>query len=232
MIDRDVFRHALQLPLMIPSLLVPTRRPVQHKRDDGHPPLVFVHGLGGARGNFVYLGGYLAMTGRRRRYAIQFDAGTDIAERAQALVEFVREVRAVTGADEVDLVAHSLGGLIARVALTEVGFARQVRTIVTLGSPHAGTFSARFAGTVLTRAIRRDADTFSNLGPPPPGVRAISLWSRNDLLVLPPESAAWPGAEHVEVSPFTHYSYLLEPRGFRIVGRLLDGLPEHQPAVA
>lgn len=231
-IDPDVVRHVAQLPLMAPSLLVPRQAPVRHRRDDGHPPIVFVHGLGGQRGDFLYLGGYLAMQGRRRRYALQFERSSTIEARAKALVDYVSEVRAVTGAEEVDLVAHSLGGVVARLALHEVDFARAVRTVITLGAPHGGTHSARLANTALTRSLRPESAVISRLRPPPAGVRAVSLWSRGDLIVLPPQSAMWSGAEHIEVSPFTHYSYLLEPRAWRTVGRVLDGLPVPEAAVA
>ncbi len=231
-IDPDVVRHVAQLPLMAPSLLVPRQAPVRYKRDDGHPPVVFVHGLGGQRGDFFYLGAYLSMRGRRRRYALQFQRASTIEERAKQLVDYVAEVRMVTNATEVDLVAHSLGGVVARLALHEVDFARSVRTVVTLGAPHGGTHSARLANTVLTRSLRPGSPVMSRLRPPPDGVRAVSLWSRGDLIVLPPQSAMWDGAEHIEVSPFTHYSYLIEPRGWRTVGRVLEGQPTHEAAAA
>ncbi len=231
-VDPDIVRHVAQLPLMAPGLFVPRDAPVRHRRDDGYPPVVFVHGLGGQRGNFLYLSGFLALNGRRRRYAIQFDRNTSIEARADALVAFVNEVREVTGAEEVDLVAHSLGGIVARLALAELDFARHIGTVITLGAPHGGTFSARVANTELTRALRPNSAAIARLGPPPPGVRVVSLWSRGDLLVLPPESAVWPGSESIELSPFTHYSYLLEPRGWRAVARVLDGRPIPDPAVA
>lgn len=41
--------------------------------------------------------------------------------------------------ERVDLIAHSLGGLDARYALTHLGLARRVRSLVTVGTPHHGT---------------------------------------------------------------------------------------------
>jgi pimeloyl-ACP methyl ester carboxylesterase len=55
------------------------------------------------------------------------------------LQQEVERVRTSLGVEKVNLIAHSRGGLIARLALEDVTFARSVDTLVTLGSPHHGT---------------------------------------------------------------------------------------------
>lgn len=46
-VDPDARRHLLQLPLLAYTLVASRDEPVDPGEPDGHPPLVFVHGLGG-----------------------------------------------------------------------------------------------------------------------------------------------------------------------------------------
>lgn len=58
----------------------------------------------------------------------------------------------------IDLVAHSMGGLVARMALTDADAARKVERLITLGTPHAGSFAITMAfdGTSsVTRLLDR-----------------------------------------------------------------------------
>jgi len=54
----------------------------------------------------------------------------------------VNELIANTYADKVDIVAHSMGGLVSRTYLELLGGGRNVRKFVTLGTPHEGAAKA------------------------------------------------------------------------------------------
>ena len=225
-VDPDVYRHAVQVPLLSYSLLVSRHETIEAGKDDGHPPLIFVHGLGGNRGNFLLMAGYFRLMGRRRSYKIHFDPGQSMADMAAALADFITQVLAVTGAPQVEMVAHSLGGIVARMAITDHGLGGDtVKTLVTLGSPHRGTYAARFANTETTRLLRPDSDFMKTLAdtPLPAGVRTVCLFSHNDLLVIPGPMACLPGSREVDVTPFTHYSYLLDPKSWSVVWQELGG---------
>ncbi len=64
-IDPDVIRHLLQVPLLSYSLFVSRHEKIDPGKLDGHPPLIFVHGLGGNRGNFLLMSWYLWLLGRK-----------------------------------------------------------------------------------------------------------------------------------------------------------------------
>jgi triacylglycerol esterase/lipase EstA (alpha/beta hydrolase family) len=66
----------------------------------------------------------------------------DIHLTAQALADFVDEVRAQTGAAKVDLVGHSEGGLVSRTFVKYHGGASEVDSLITLGTPNHGTVAA------------------------------------------------------------------------------------------
>jgi triacylglycerol esterase/lipase EstA (alpha/beta hydrolase family) len=223
-IDPDVPRHLAQVPLLAYAFLVPREAPITVGKSDGHAPLVFVHGLGAQRGCFLPMAGYLWLRGRRRRYSIDLSRGRTVEAMARRLARYVDRVVAKTGEPQVDLIAHSLGGVVARLALADHGLAPKVRTLITLGSPHHGTWAARYGASAAARALRPDSPLMRRLArsPLPDGVRAVSFWSKSDVFILPAESAVLEGAAAVEVTPFTHYSYLLLPQSWTQVADALE----------
>jgi pimeloyl-ACP methyl ester carboxylesterase len=62
-----------------------------------------------------------------------------IAENAAILDQYIASVKKATGAQQVDLIAHSMGGLIARYYIDRVMQGRDVAQLIMLGSPMAGT---------------------------------------------------------------------------------------------
>ncbi|MGE3062944.1 MAG: esterase/lipase family protein [bacterium] len=55
---------------------------------------------------------------------------------AEHLCKFIDKVLAATGASKVNLVCHSMGGLVARAALIGYGYSSKVYKIITVGTPH------------------------------------------------------------------------------------------------
>lgn len=224
-VDPDVPRHLVQLPLLSYTLVAKRDVPVEAQAPDGHRPLVYVHGLGGNRGNFLPMGIWLRGAGRRRAWSVDFRGLSDIDAMAERLAAFLRRVLEVSpDADRVDLVAHSLGGVVCRHVMLDHGI--PVGSLVTLGSPHGGTWAARYANTAILRELRPDGPRIARLQESalPAGVQATALWSRADILIVPGEHARLPGAVEVDMTPFTHYSYLIDPRGFANVSDALSGL--------
>jgi pimeloyl-ACP methyl ester carboxylesterase len=62
-----------------------------------------------------------------------------IGENAAILGEYIAGVKRATGAQTVDLIAHSMGGLISRAYIDRVMTTRDVGQLIMLGSPMAGT---------------------------------------------------------------------------------------------
>ncbi len=103
---------------------------------DDHPvPVVLVHGILGDRSNFSALRRHLARHGIRRFSCFGYRPRLDYQRIALDLSAHVDRVVADTGASAVDVVGHSLGGLVARYFTQTVG-ATRVRRLVTLGTPY------------------------------------------------------------------------------------------------
>ena len=104
-----------------------------------HPvPVVLVHGLLGDPTNFATLRRHLARHGIRRFSSFRYWPRLDYQRLAARFAAHVSDVCRETGATQVDVIGHSLGGLVARYFL-QTGDARLVRCLVTLGTPYLGS---------------------------------------------------------------------------------------------
>jgi triacylglycerol lipase len=129
----------------------------------------------------------------------------DIAQSAAALSAKVDQVRAATGAAQVDIVAHSEGGLVSRYWMKFLGGAAKVGTYVSLGTPQHGTAVANIVsfiggGNCLSIVACQQMTTGSsflanlNAGDETPGsVRYNAFYTVEDELVQPYATAALNG---------------------------------------
>ena len=122
-------------------------------------PIVLVHGLFGfdrigvPGARFDYFRGVAKHLGSLGcdAHAVKLPAAASVPARAQELCEAI----AALPHARVDVIAHSLGGLDARYALSKLGLADRVRSLVTIGTPHRGTPIADLATAgALARARR------------------------------------------------------------------------------
>ena len=134
---------------------------------------------------------------------------------------------------EVDVVAHSMGGLDSRWAIEKLDAARYVDDLVTLGTPHQGTYVAYLGA--LTDGGRdmipgSDFLTELNDGTLAEGVDYLALWSSADELIAPDEYAALPDSvaasvdvAHSENSGYQEHIQLVSDRDvFEQYYRFLD----------
>jgi len=126
----------------------------------------------------------------------------------------VQDLRARTGAHTVAIVAHSMGGLVARAWMRVHGMAALAR-VITLGTPHHGTALARFGlgqnafqmrpGSAWLRALAQGEDA---------AARALvtSVYTHHDNIVSPQESSRLPGARNLEFGGVGHVALGSNPR--------------------
>jgi triacylglycerol lipase len=106
-------------------------------------PVVLVHGflgfddlaIGGSRQNYFRgIVEHLESLGVKV-YRPRLPALGSVAQRAQALADHLRSVPA----RKVNLVAHSMGGVDARFAISCLGCRKRVASLTTIATPHRGT---------------------------------------------------------------------------------------------
>ncbi|MFY4717631.1 esterase/lipase family protein [Streptomyces sp. LaBMicrA B280] len=185
-------------------------------------PVVLLHGFIDNRSVFVLLRRSLAQHGGQRVESLNYSPLTcDIRTAAELFGRHVEEICERTGSDRVDIVGHSLGGLIARYYVQCMGGDLRVRTLVTLGTPHSGTRVAPLADAhPIVRQMRPGSGVIEELGRPAPGCRTrfVSFWSDLDPLMDPLETAC---LDHPD----------LDAHNIRVTGIGHLALPVH-PAVA
>ncbi|MCX4674802.1 alpha/beta fold hydrolase [Streptomyces sp. NBC_01433] len=183
------------------------------------PPVVLLHGLIDNRSVFVLLRRSLSRHGWRHLESLNYSPLTrDIRTAAELLGRHIEEICARTGHHEVDIVGHSLGGLIARYYVQRLGGDHRVRTLVTLGTPHGGTAVAPAASAhPIVRQMRGDSSVIEELRRPAPGCRTrfVSFWSELDQMMVPVGTAriGHPDldAQNVRVSGIGHLALIAHP---------------------
>lgn len=169
-------------------------------------PVLLIHGYGCNGGYWRQLSARLRAAGISH-YAIDLEPPTagidDYVPQVQAASE---RLRAATGADSMVIVAHSMGGLVARAWLRRHGDAHLAR-LITLGTPHHGTALAQLGMGLNARQMRRDEHWLPALSEAETAARRAaitSIFSHHDNIVAPQESCRLPGARNVEFGGVGH----------------------------
>ncbi|MFF1339969.1 esterase/lipase family protein [Streptomyces sp. NPDC058290] len=197
----------------------------------GQTPALLLHGFTDNRSVFVLLRRTLAAGGRRQVETYNYSPFTrDLRVTARHLARRVEELCERTGQERVDLVGHSLGGLVGRYYVQRLGGEARVRTLVTLGTPHSGTRVAPFMDAhPLVRQMRPDSEVMAELRAPAPGcrTRCVAFWSEFDELMDPTETARIEHpdlrVENVQVTGIGHLALPAHPAVTAAVRRALDG---------
>lgn len=84
-------------------------------------------------------------------YGLPYGGLGDIRTTSASFAKFVDKVRAETGAERVDLIGHSQGGLVSRYFVKNLDGDAKVDSVIGLGAPHYGT-SMPFYGCFLSLA--------------------------------------------------------------------------------
>ncbi|MCX4906019.1 alpha/beta fold hydrolase [Streptomyces sp. NBC_00878] len=194
------------------------------------PPVVLLHGFIDNRSVFVMLRRSLAQHGRQQIESLNYSPLTcDIRTAAELLGRHIEEICERTGSHEVDIVGHSLGGLIARYYAQRLGGDLRVRTLVTLGTPHSGTRVAPLMDAhPIVRQMRPGSGVLDELRKPTPQCRTrfVSFWSDLDQLMDPLETACIEHpdllTQNVRVSGIGHLALPVHPAVAAGIRQALD----------
>jgi triacylglycerol esterase/lipase EstA (alpha/beta hydrolase family) len=196
-------------------------------------PVLLVHGMYVNAGALLILQRRLARAGWTSIHLLDLDFKRGhIAALSDQVADCVEEIIARTGADRVDAVGHSLGGIVIFHTLLRGGGNRSLGTCVALGAPFMGTRMAAFSRLPLVRQLAPGSPVLKDLraliesfGGPAPGTRLISVWSNYDNVVFPTESPILPEppAENVQVDFLGHVSLLFSRAVAAQIQRVLSG---------
>lgn len=194
------------------------------RTDKGALPLLLVHGLACNRGNWFWFRRQLERRGHTV-YAVDYTPPfARIADYVSPLAHAIDEVLQATSAQQLILIGHSMGGLVSRGYLDRCG-AGKVAHVITMGTPHLGTWMARLGVGPNVRDMTVDSPWLAALREREAASSAhpyslfTCIYSYHDNLVTPQTNATLPGAVHVPLSGIGHLSLALSSR---VVDEVLD----------
>jgi pimeloyl-ACP methyl ester carboxylesterase len=147
--------------------------------------VVLIHGYLSNRAAMFPLAAYLRLRGFGQVLTFNYRSSQGVERSARELRAFL--ARHVRGG-RIDLVCHSLGGLVARAYLQELGGARRVDRCITLGTPHSGTYNSYWLTSRVGNELRPDSPVLGRLRKSrrnAAAVRFTSIVAGSDNLVIP-----------------------------------------------
>ncbi len=230
-VDPDLRRQAFEAPVIGLMNLVPApgfgarsaaEEPVSTYQRDA----LLIHGWNGHPSNFRAIQRYFTHATGRRAHAVDLRGSESLDAMTSRLRRDIAARAHHSPTKQVDLIAHSMGGIVARQALEDPSTREQVATFITMATPHSGSHLARLAATPFTRELRPGSPTMERLAAQDfwgndQSPHLIALWSDADTTILPAASAAWEAAQTHHMEHYTHLSYLVQPASWRFLDRLL-----------
>jgi len=197
------------------------------------PPVLIIHGFLGTRGSMYMLERRLVADGF---VCVSFNLGTfnvrDIRRSAFLIHREIERILAQTPSQKIDIIGHSMGGLIGLYYVKKLGGHARVRKLILMGTPLRGTWAA-LAGVVtlglwstsswqlLPRS--RFLDELAQ-GAIPPGVEVSTIAAARDW-VVPLSTTRMPGVNAMTV-PLGHSSLVVSEEVYRRVVNTLR--PPHE----
>lgn len=197
----------------------------------GTLPVLLVHGYGCNSGYWHSMSRALSCAGIGH-YGIDLEPMlASIDQFVPALHQRIKEICRETGHERLVIVAHSMGGLVARAYLRDHGAGR-IAKVITLGTPHRGTGLARFGAGQNVREMLwtgsaengRCSDWLDSLARREDlGLRPlfVSIFSHQDNIVSPQLSSHLPGARNIELNGIGHVALGLDRRVQQVVIELV-----------
>ena len=218
---REIFFASLTQPFL-PLYYFVGRR--MGGRKDG-TPIVLVHGYMQNRVGFLGLARALRKHGLGPIYAINYPWFASLAGNAARLDRFIARVCEETKKDAVDLVCHSMGGLVAMEMMRDEARKDElkVRRVVTIATPHAGVVWKGPMIGIGAGNLRRGSKLLEAHATYSIAVPCLSIYSTHDNVVHPKETSSLVkrGGKDYEVEGASHLAILFNPIVAREVGGFL-----------
>lgn len=155
-------------------------------------PILLAHGIIDNHTIFALMRRHLVRRGFGSIHTFSYSPLTlDVRRTAERMGQEIEAICEASGSDQIHVVGHSLGGLIARYYIQRLGGDARVHTCVTLGTPHQGTMAAKLLPWPLVKQVRPDSDLVAELAEPAPDCRTrfVAFYSDVDQLIVPQRRA-------------------------------------------
>jgi pimeloyl-ACP methyl ester carboxylesterase len=155
-------------------------------------PILLAHGIIDNHTIFALMRRHLVRRGFSSIHTFSYSPLTlDVRRTAERMGREIDAICEESGSDQIHVIGHSLGGLIARYYVQRLGGDERVHTCVTLGTPHQGTVAAKLLPWPLVKQVRPDSELMAELAEPAPDCRTrfVAFYSDVDQLIVPQRRA-------------------------------------------
>lgn len=142
----------------------------------------------------------------------------DFSRQLRDKIEFVKKE---AGAEKVDLICHSMGGLVALNYINNLDGAKIVNRLITLGTPFGGSKLWSFSIGKCGKEMKPGSEFLKKLSMPPAGIKTTAIYTTFDEMVIPYEYSKLEGADNVEMKYIGHVGLLFNGKVYGIIREAL-----------
>ncbi len=174
-------------------------------------PIVLVHGLFDTSRKMRHFEKYLRNAGWMT-YSINLlpnSGKLGIDELAQQLDIFIKEK--IQPNQKFDLIGFSMGGLVSRYYIQQLGGISRIEHYITISTPHHGTGTAYFLNNSAGKQMRMNSEFMDCLNKEIEQLKLLkftSIWTPFDLMIIPASSSHVSIGNEYKIKCFTHWLML------------------------
>ncbi|WP_321531315.1 alpha/beta fold hydrolase [uncultured Desulfuromonas sp.] len=198
------------------------------QRAKERPIVLLIHGLYLNRASSFYLQKRLKQ-GERHIITLNLPPWREVETLTECIDRVVHTLRQDDFTGSIDLVGHSLGGLIARNYVQRRGGDKHIRRCITVGAPHFGSKLVPFSISKTARQLAPDSLFIEQLSQSewPESVDFYSIFSPLDNIVLPPGRSKHPAACNIEIANSGHVTLWYHTQTIRHLRQILTNGKTH-----
>ena len=191
-------------------------------------PVLLVHGIAHNASAFIQMKTKMQKRGWLHVFTMNYSTiNKKLTEMASELAWQVDKVIEVTKSSQIDIVAHSLGGIVSRYYLSSKMGKGKIKNLVTLGAPHKGTYLSPLLKTLafnknLSSDLYIDSPLLKGLQQKtiPKDSTITSIYSKYDWTVWPQDNCFVEGSpssafKNIKLDFVSHISLLYSSRVFQ-----------------
>ena len=206
----------LSLGILYPFGLFKSKQKTKRKKE--LRTIVLLHGYIANKSTLYPLAAYLKIKGHKVLfYNYPSHRGVE-----NAAVNFREYLKKHVKGGRIDLVCHSMGGIVARTYLQLLGGSRRVDQCITLASPHKGTYNAYWIPTKVGDELRPDSKLIKKLHETKEmskDVKITSIVAGSDNIIIPRLNSSFEKSIHIP--NIGHNGLLLSPKVMSTIAKCL-----------
>jgi hypothetical protein len=183
-------------------------------------PVILVPGYLDLPAFFIPITKKLRSQGRDVTFLNLFPNISDIRKESEILKKKVAEIKARTGASQVDIIGHSMGGLISRYYIKNLNGEKDVARLIQLATPNHGTIVSHLSPTDGAQQMHTGSADLNALkeGDENPGeIDYTSIRGGLDEIVIPHDSPILEGADNQFCRFAAHGSFFVDPSAWEVL---------------